>query len=422
MKRISRRTLLKSVPAAAAVCSGLFPAVSQAAPAKKVVIAGAGYGGSTAAKYLKLLDPSIEVTLVDRKDVHVSCAMSNEVLFGYKDFKDINIPHKILADRYGVKFVKAEVSGLDPKKKRLITSAGDMPYDKLIVSPGIDVDYDEKAGFDAEMQKVFPHAWIAGDQTLMLKSMIDGLKKGASVLIRTPKALYRCPPGPYERSSLMAEKLKALGGKLTVLDPNPKIMSKEPLFKNGFEGIYKDVVTYIPNAKVLSWNKEKKAVVTDKGTFTADLINFIPDQKAGRMAFELGLVKEGGKWAPVSPKTFESTIFKDVYVIGDAIDSDPVTEMPKSGVVANCMGKTVAENIAREFRGLEPLPPIIGNSCYSLVTHTEGIWIASVYEYDPKVNKIVVRNGANGIPEKRTVENGRNVKSWGANMLADTFY
>lgn len=422
MKKLSRRNFLQTTAITAAALGGLTPTLSEAAVSKKVVVAGGGYGGSTTAKYLKLLDPTIEVTLVDRNDIHVSCAMSNEVIFGYRDWSFINIPHKALADRYGVKFVKAEVTGLDKNKKELITSAGRLKYDKLVVAPGIAPDYDVEAGFDEEMQKEFPHAWIAGPQTLQLKKMVDNLKKGATIVMRTPKALYRCPPGPYERASLFAERAKALGGKLIILDPNPQIMSKKPLFENGFNTVYKDVATYIPNVNVTGWDKKKKAIITDKGTFTGDLINFVPNQKAGQMAFDLGLVEEGKKWVTVDPKTFEAKLAKDVYIAGDAIDSGPVTEMPKSGVVANGMGKTIAENIVRMFQGKEPLPPIIGNSCYSLVTKDEGIWIASVYEYDPKVNKIVVRNGANGIPAERTVENARNLHSWAANVLQDTFY
>ncbi len=422
-KKISRRNFLKTASVATtAICAGVTPTVSEAAPTKRVVVAGGGYGGSTTAKYLKLLDPSIEVTLVDRNDTHVSCAMSNEVIFGHRDWDFINIPHKALADKYGVKFVKAEVTGLDKKKKELITSAGNIPYDKLVIAPGIAPDYDEKAGFDAEFQKEYPHAWIAGPQTLQLKKMVDKVKKGQTIIMRTPTALYRCPPGPYERASLFAEKAKKVGAKVIILDPNPQIMSKKPLFENGFNTIYKDVLTYIPAVKVTGWDKEKKEIITDKGNFKGDLINFVPDQKAGKMAFDLGLVEEGKKWVTVDPTTFEAKLAKDVYVAGDAIDSGPITDMPKSGVIANGMGKIIAENIVRGFQGKKPLTPIIGNTCYSLVNKDEAIWIATVYEYDPKKKRIVVRNGANGIPAERTIENGRNLHSWAQNLLQDTFY
>lgn len=420
-KDLTRRSVLKTFAAGAAI-SMISGGISYAKDksVKKIVVLGGGYGGSTAAKYIKMIDPSIDVTLIDRNASHISCAMSNEVVFAMDDISSITFPHKTLADRYGVNFRQAEVTGLDPNKKIVKTSNGDFPYDKLIVAPGVSMDYDEKAGFDKKFQEETPHAWIAGPQTLQLRKQLETLKKGGTVLMRTPKAPYRCPPGPYERASLMGDLAKKLGGKVVVLDPNPGIVSKAPLFKAGFEELYKDVLTYIPNTTVKSYDAAKRTIVTDKGNFTGDVINFVPDMKAGELAFTLGLVPKGGKWAAVDPVSFESKIIKDVYVAGDAIDSS-ITEMPKSGVVANGMGKTIALNAVRALNGKEPLPPIIGNSCYSLVSPTEGIYIASVYEYDPKVNKIVVKNGANGIPPKRTEENARNIFSWAENIFADTF-
>lgn len=418
--KTTRRSFIKTV-AAGSIIAGMGGNVyAQSKKPRKILVLGGGYGGSSAAKYLKILDPSLEVTMVDRNASHVSCALSNEIVFGIRDISYITMPHKTIVDKYGVKFVQAEVTSLDAKKKTVSTSAGNLTYDKLIVSPGIGMDYDVENGFDSEMQKNYPHAWIAGPQTIQLRDMLKKVKKGSTLLLRTPKVIYRCPPGPYERSSLLGDFAKRNGCKVTILDANPKIASKAPLFQAAFEELYKDVLTYVPGAMVKSFDKGKKAVVTDKGSFTADFINFIPDQRAGDMAFTLGLVPEGKKWAPVKPTSFESGIFQDVYVIGDAIDPS-VTDTPKSGVVANGTAKFVAENIVREFAGLQPLMPVIGNSCYSLVSRTEGIYIATVYHYDPKLNKIVVRNNANGIPPTRSEENYRNLNSWGQNMFSDVF-
>ncbi|HIZ88845.1 MAG TPA: FCSD flavin-binding domain-containing protein [Candidatus Mucispirillum faecigallinarum] len=388
---------------------------------KTVVIAGGGYGGSTAAKYLKLLDPSVNVILIDRNADHVSCAMSNEVIFGLRDIKEITMPLNRLAEKYGIEFKQAEVTGLDGEKKILKTSAGDFAYDVLIVSPGISMDYDPALNFTAERQKEMPHAWIAGPQTMQLKDMVSKIKAGDTVIFRTPVALYRCPPGPYERACLYGNEALKKGAKVVVLDPNPQIMSKKPLFEAAFKDLYKDVLTYHSGVVVTGIDYDKKIVKTNKGDFQGTLINYVPDQKAGELVFTLGLVEPGKKWASVNPKYFESTLIKDVYVIGDAIDSGPVTEMPKSGTIANATAKVVVENLVRIFNGKEPKVPILGNTCYSLVSENEGIWIATLYEYDAAKNKIVTRNGANGIPKAASVENRLNGHSWGNNILSDTF-
>lgn len=444
MKKISRRSFVKTTAVTAASLSlfGLAgckkteqkPSAEQTAVApateiktepiktgNTVVIAGGGYGGATTAKYLKILNPSINVILVDRNAEHVSCAMSNEVIFGLRDISEITMPLKRLADNHGIDFRQAEVTGLDGKKKILKTSSGDIAYDKLVVSPGISMDYDPALSFTEDKQASMPHAWIAGKQTEILRDMVSQIKSGDTVILRTPVALYRCPPGPYERACLFGSTALKKGAKVIVLDPNPQIMSKKPLFEKAFNTTYKNILQYIPNTKVTSIDFEKKIIKTDKGEFQGTLINFIPDQKAGELVFTLGLVENGKKWASVDPKTFESTLIKDVYVIGDAIDSAPVTEMPKSGTIANATGKVVAENLVRIFAGKEPLVPFVGNTCYSLVNDTEAIWIATLYEYSAEKNKIVTRNGANGIPEAASVENRINGDSWGNNILSDTF-
>lgn len=422
-KNISRRNFIKATAITAASASVMGSQTVMAAPSKQktVVVAGGGYGGATAAKYLKILNPSINVVLIDRNENHVSCAMSNEVIFGLRDMKEITMSLPKLAKKYGITFKKAEITGLDDKNKILKTSAGDVKYDKLIVSPGISMDYDPALGFTDAVQKEFPHAWIAGEQTVQLKQMADKVKKGDVILFRTPLALYRCPPGPYERACLFGNLARKKQAKVIVLDPNPQIMSKKPLFEEAFNTLYKDVLTYKSDVKVESIDFEKKIIKTNKGEFKGDLINYVPDQKAAELAFKLGLVEKGKKWASVNPKTFESTLKKDVYVIGDAIDTAAVTEMPKSGTIANATAKVVAENLVREFAGKKPRVPFVGNTCYSLVSEDEGIWIATLYEYSPAKNKIVTRNGANGIPKKASVENRINGHSWGQNILSDSF-
>ena len=347
--------------------------------------------------------------------------MSNEVIFGLRDITEITMPLTKLAEKYGIEFKQAEVTGLDSDKKILKTSAGDFAYDKLIVSPGISMDYDPALNFTEERQKEMPHAWIAGPQTLQLKNMVSKINAGDTIIFRTPLALYRCPPGPYERACLFGNEALKKGAKVVVLDPNPQIMSKKPLFEAAFNNLYKDVLSYHSDVEVTGIDYDKKIIKTNKGDFQGTLINFVPNQKAGELVFTLGLVESGKKWASVDAKSFESTLIKDVYVIGDAIDSATVTEMPKSGTIANATAKVVAENLVRIFAGKEPYVPLVGNTCYSLVSENEGIWIATLYEYDAAKNKIVTRNGANGIPKAASVENKINGHSWGNNILSDTF-
>ncbi len=438
MKKLSRRNFVKTTAVSAASLSLLGIAgckkknqeqqagsTVEDTTAKKsgqtVVIAGGGYGGATTAKYLKILNPAINVILIDRNENHVSCAMSNEVIFGLRDISEITMPLKRMADKYGIEFKHAEVTGLDSEKKILKTSKGDVAYDKLVVSPGISMDYDPALNFTEAEQAKIPHAWIAGKQTEQLRDMVNNIKAGDTVIFRTPLALYRCPPGPYERACLFGSAALKKGAKVIVLDPNPQIMSKKPLFEKAFNTTYKDVLQYIPSVIVKSIDYATNTVKTDKGDFKGTMINFVPDQKAGELAFTLGLVEKGKKWASVDPKSFESTLIKDVYVIGDAIDTSAVTEMPKSGTIANATGKVVAENLVRIFAGKEPQVPFVGNTCYSLVSENEGIWIATLYEYDAAKNKIVTRNGANGIPKEASVENKINGHSWGNNILSDTF-
>ena len=424
MSNLTRRNFLKVSANSVAALSVLgFASQSFAKEENQinVVIAGGGYGGSTAAKYLKLLNPAINVTLIDRNVNHVSCAMSNEVIFGLRKIKEITKSLPNLAKKYGFNFVQANVTSLDKENKILKTSNGEFKYDKLLVSPGIDMDIDPNLNFSEEdIEKNIPHSWIAGKQTETLMKLIKKVKKGDTMVLRTPKVPYRCPPGPYERACLFGEYAKKKGAKLIVLDPNPTIMSKKPLFEKAFNELYKDVLEYVPNSVVTEITKDKVIKLEGGREIKADLINYVHNNKAAKMAFDLGLVKEGEKWCAINPASFESLLAKDVYILGDAIDPK-ATDSPKSGTVANAIAKVVVENLIKEFNGKEPRVPIYGNTCYSLVSSNESIWIATIYEYNAKANKILVRNGANGIPKESSVENKLNGHGWAQNILNDTF-
>lgn len=389
----------------------------------RVAVIGGGFGGATAAKYLKMLDPKLDVVLIDRNDLFYSCPMSNHVIVGLTNIKEISFKYDILQKKYGIKFLKKEVVGIDGSAKKLFFSDGFLSYDILVVSPGIGFKYDENIGYTKEVEEIFPHGWKAGEQTLKLAKMLKDLPKGGTVLLRVPKAPYRCPPGPYERACLIAWYLKKNkpGSKLLVVDANDDVASKTKLFKAAFNELYKDNLEYIPEIEVTGIDVKNKVLKTSKGEFKADLINYIPDQKANETAFKLGLIPEGKLWAPVDGWTLESTEIKDVYVIGDSANRGSFGTVPHSGYIANSMAKVAAEAIVAKLNGKNPPRPFMINTCYSMVSDEEAIWIATVYEYDD-TKKLTVQVGkAGGIPAKRDKIDKEHQFSWANAIWQDTF-
>ncbi|MGB9731581.1 MULTISPECIES: FCSD flavin-binding domain-containing protein [Calditerrivibrio] len=389
----------------------------------RVAIIGGGFGGATTAKYLKMLDPKLDVVLIDKSDTFYSCPMSNHVIVGLSNIKEITFKYDILQKKYGVKFIKKEVENIDGTSKKLLFKDGFLAYDILVVSPGIGFKYDETIGYTKDAVEVLPHAWKAGEQTLKLANMLKELPKGGTVLLRVPKDPYRCPPGPYERSCLIAWYLKTHkpGSKIFVIDSNDDVVSKGKLFKAAFAELYKDILEYTPDVEVLNIDTKNKVLKTSKGDIKADLINFIPDQKANDSAFKFGLIPEGKLWAPVDSWTLESTLIKDVYVIGDSANRGSFGTVPHSGYIANSMGKVVAEAIVAKLQGKNPPRPFMMNTCYSMVSSEEAIWIATVYEYDD-TKKLTVQVGkAGGVPEKRGKIDKDNQYSWANAIWEDTF-
>ncbi|MEF3255048.1 MAG: NAD(P)/FAD-dependent oxidoreductase [Deferribacterales bacterium] len=389
----------------------------------RVVVLGGGFGGATAAKNIKMQNPKIEVVMIDQNDTFYSCPMSNHVIVGLSHIKEKTFNYHILQQTYGIKFLKKEALKLDGEKKRLHFNDGYITYDYLVVSPGIGFKYDEKMGYTKETEKIIPHAWKAGEQTLRLHDMLKNLPKGGSVLLRVPKAPYRCPPGPYERASLIAWYLKKYkpGSKLIVIDANEDVASKTKLFKAAFAELYSDVLEYNPDVDVEYLDANNKTLKTSKGELKADVINFVPDQKANDTAFKFGLVPEGKLWAFVDSWTLESALIKDVYVIGDSANRGSFGTVPHSGYIANSMGKVAADAIVAKIKGAQSPRPFMLNTCYSMVSDEEAIWISTVYEYDD-TKKLTVQSGkAGGIPEKRGKIDKEHQYSWANAIWQDTF-
>ncbi len=372
---LERRNFLKLLGAGAGVATaGLAGCATQpgASATRKVVVIGGGYGGTIAAKYVRMMDPSIEVTLIERNDHFVSCPFSNLYLGGLmKDLSPLTIKYDKLAKNHGIKVVQAEVTGIDAAGHSVMTSKGAFKYDRLVVSPGIEFRIDEIKGYDAATPDIMPHAWKAGPQTILLRKQLEALKPGGNVIISIPLGPFRCPPGPYERASMIAMYLKQHkpGSKVIILDANPDIVSKKGLFLKGWKKHYDGLIDYRPAKKVTEVNVKNMAVLVEgieevKGA----VINLIPAQKAGHIAHVAGLVGGDKKWCPVNPTTFESTLHKDIHVIGDACIAGA---MPKSGYSANSEAKVCATNVVALLNGKDTTEMSGINTCFSYLAAKE---------------------------------------------------
>jgi len=390
---LDRRSFLKLVGAGAGAAGAAgLPMIGMAAEimpksGRRVVVIGGGYGGTIAAKYVRMLDKSIEVVMIERNKQFVSCPFSNFYIAGLtNDMNSLTIGYDKLTSNHGVKMVYAEVTGIDPAAKKVVTDQGTLDYDRLIVSPGIDFRTEEIEGYDAKTAEIFPHAWKAGAQSTLLRNQLQAMKDGGTVIISMPLTPYRCPPGPYERSCLIAHYLKTHKpkSKLILLDANPDVVSKKPLFTKAWSTYYKDNFQYIGGKKITKADTGAKLVsVEGIEDFKGDVINLIPPQRAGDIAVKAGLVGDDKKWCPVDAVSFESTKHKGIHIIGDATalpsDGPP---MPKSGYSANSQAKVCAMNVVNLLNGKETIEFSGINVCYSAISDHESVSIAQVFKLE----------------------------------------
>lgn len=384
---ISRRDFNKLLlTGVAGATMGLFGGSGSAfAASRRVVVIGGGFGGASAAKYLKKLDPSLSVTLVEPKASYATCPFSNWVIGGLKTMPEITQTYAALARR-GIVIVPEAAVSVDPVKSTVKLKSGKMlHYDRLVVAPGIDFKWDAYEGYSQGLaDSSMPHAYQAGPQTVLLHKQLQAMKDGGTVLICPPANPFRCPPGPYERASLVAHYLKTNKpkSKVIILDPKEKF-SKQGLFTKGWQRLYPGMIEWrgpAAGGKIVAVDGASMSVKTELETVKGDVINIIPPQKAGQLAFTLGLTDASG-WCPVNPTSFESTIHKNIHVIGDACKAGA---MPKSGFAASSQGKVAAAAIIRLLKGQEPVPPSLVNTCYSLLAPGYGISVAGVYQLSPE--------------------------------------
>jgi NADPH-dependent 2,4-dienoyl-CoA reductase/sulfur reductase-like enzyme len=417
---VTRRSFVLASGAAALLA---HPFAAKAQAGEHVVIVGGGFGGATAAKYLRRFNPALRITLVEPADQFVMCPMSNRVIHGGLNLADISRGYERFLDRYALRRIKASADDIDAERSELRVGSERIGYDRLIVAPGVDFDYSEIPGLEsASAQALVPHAWKAGPQTQRLKEMLQAMPEGGTVAIHIPKVPYRCPPGPYERASLIAYYLKLYKprAKLLVFDANPEIQSKKGLFEAAWKSKYAQVIEYLPNADIDSVDAASRSIeLKVHGRHKVDVLNVIPPQRAGAIARKAGLASVGGRWCGVDFLSYASTRQRNIHVIGDAIAGAP--GMPKSGHMANQEAKVCAGAIAALSLG-QPVPaePIIANTCYSFVSQNEAMHVASVHRFDPEKRTMVSVKGAGGLSPAASATEGLYAMAWAVNILNDT--
>ena len=391
----------------------------------KVVVIGAGYAGATAAKYIRMWsDYGIQVTLVEPNAAFVSCPMSNLVLGGSKTMADITTPYDNLVKRHGVQWVQDRVSSIDVDKRTVKLAGGsELSYDRLIVSPGVDMMWDSLPGMrqPGAQDKVL-HAWKAGPQTLALRKQLEAMPDGGVFAMSIPLAPYRCPPGPYERACQVADYFSKAKpkSKVLILDANDDVTSKGPLFKKAWAERYKGIIEYRNKHNVTDVDA---ATQTLKFEFNDDLkanvLNVIPDMRAGDIAVKTGLATANQRWCEVDFLTFESKAAKNVHVLGDAIQIAPA--MPKSGHMANQHGKACAAAVVALLTGQNVNPsPVYNNTCYSYVSATDVVHVSSVHRYDAEKKTMLTVPGSGGVSAAANELEGIYAWAWAQNIWADT--
>jgi sulfide dehydrogenase [flavocytochrome c] flavoprotein subunit len=429
MSRITRRDFLKLTGAgAAATALGYAGGARAQIPngiKARVIVIGGGFGGATAAKYLRIADPSIQVTLVEPNTKFVTCPFSNLYLGGLRTMESITHSYNALRNKHGVNVVHDLVTAIDPAKKTVTLKSGKhLSYDRLVVSPGIDFKWNALAGYDEKASAVMPHSWKAGPQTVLLKKKLEAMKNGGTVVMVAPPNPFRCPPGPYERASMIAHYLSKHKpkSKIIILDPKDAF-SKQGLFVAGWAQVYPGMIEWVAGSKggkVKSVNTKTMTIEAELDKYKADVANVIPPQTAGQIAIKTGLANDTG-WCPVDPKTFESKIHQGIHVIGDASIAGA---LPKSGFAANSEAKIAANAIVSMLRGDAVHDASYVNTCYSLIAPEYAISVAGVYRVTEKgVTEIP---GAGGVSPKDAdagfrANEARYTFGWYSSITADVW-
>lgn len=420
---INRRNFLKGALAGSSALALGACATPGGRARPHVVVVGGGFGGATAAKYLRLWsEGAVDVTLVERNPRFISCPMSNLVIAGLRNLSDVTLSYDGLV-RHGVKVIQGEVEALDAQGREIRLGSGErLSYDRVIVSPGIDFIYDDLPGMQSDpAQRNILHAWKAGPQTQALRQQLEAMRDGGVYVMTIPKAPYRCPPGTYERACLVAHYLKTHKprSKVIVLDANAEIISKKPLFSKVFAEQYKNLIEYHPNSELRDVDAANLTAILEFDRVGADVLNVVPAQRAGHIARAAGLKLINDRWVEVDWLSMESKSTPGVHAIGDAIF--PAPTMPKSGHMANQHAKIAAAAILDLLEGRAPNPaPLAMNTCYSFVDDRNAIHVSSVHRYDAEKQTLQPVKGAGGLSVAPNQQEGQIALDWAKNIWADT--
>ncbi len=388
----------------------------------RIVVIGGGMAGTAIAKYLRLWGGTgVQVTLVEPNATYISNIFSNMVLTGERTLTQLSYTYGTLTSKYGVKLLTKSVTAIDPISRQVMLNDGSkLPYDRLVIAPGITFDALPLSGTATNQAKVV-HAWQAGAQTTSLQNQIKAMTKADTFILTIPPKPYRCPPGPYERACVVADYLKRTkgGGKVMVLDANPSIQAEVQNFTNAFSNLHKGVITYVPNATLTSIDANTGTVNTSVGSFKGKVINAIPAQKAGKIITDMPLLANsgGGRWAGVNVLTYESAI-PNIHVIGDSA----ATTQPKAGHIANAEAKVCADAIIHLLRGeAVNSSPITNSACYTPITNKTASWLSVVYRYDPATGTMLPTGS--GVVESSGIstKNHEEMLKWFSNLMSDTF-
>ena len=423
MSVLTRRHVLGLISGFTLACLSTRRAWTQT-PAR-VVVVGGGFGGATCAKYLRRADQSLDVTLVEPQRQCVTCPFSTTVLVGLRDLASLTQTYDGLRQRYGVRLVHATATALDPVGHQVTLDDGStLPYDRLVLSPGVEMQWGALEGYDAVASERFPHAWHAGAQTLLLRRQLEAMEDGGLVVITAPDNPYRCPPGPYERASLIAHYLKTHKprSKLLLLDAKDTF-TKQALFRTAWARLYPGLLEWVSGSqggRAARVDVQTGTVYTDFDEYKPAVANIIPPQRAAAIARAAGL-DDGKGWCTIHPRTFESTVHADIHLLGDAIIAAP---MPKSAFSANNQAKVCAAAIVALLRGAQVAEPVLVNTCYSLVAPDYGISITGVYRVAG--DQLTAVEGSEGIspvdaPDEIRHREAEYAQSWYANITADVF-
>jgi sulfite dehydrogenase len=389
--------------------------------AGRVVVIGGGFGGATAARYVKLWAPDVDVTVIEANSEFVSCPLSNLVLGGNARMNDITMGYGGLRNR-GVRLVRDEAVGVDPVKRRVqLASGASLDYDRLIVSPGVDFIYDPIPALkSAAARERILHAWKAGPQTAALRKQLEAMRDGGVYVLHIPMTPFRCPPGPYERVCQVADYFKKAKprSKIIVLDSNPDLMSKKGLFLAAWNGLYKGMIDYRPNSEIADVDVKGMVIKLQFDNVKGDVLNVVPPQRAGDIALKTGLITANQRWCGVDWATCESTAVKGVHVLGDATLS--ASAMPKSASMANQHAKVCAAAVIALIKGQPVNPaPMMMNTCYSFVDGKNVMHIASVHQYDAAQKTMLPVKGAGGLSAEASELEGTYAWGWARNIWAE---